>query len=639
LISLIALGLTVFLYYKTLALVPLRIISIIILYILITGFILSYTVNKQLNPPALLIDHSASMANHIDDINQALKEIEFAHSKFYFGETLYIDPSNDTLLSSRFTDIGQVLKNVCKKEPAFIMLVSDGNHNYGHFPFSEIKEFAIPVYSFGVGSEKIRDVAIIDAIYPSYVFIDDSIKIEVVIESQGFVGGSALATLRCDGKQAKKSLLLSDAKSKTSLEFWVKINQPEQTKILIDVARQVKELAYENNQIEFSLKVFQKKIKVIYYADHLSFNSKFLAGNLSQDAYIDLLPLAKLNKNSILNLMTNKEIQTLPKLDDVDVMILDNVNLKNLPWSNIGEVLKRGMGLLCIGSLQGLTTSWNEMLPINTSGSVVKGNFSLEINEPFSCLIPGDDYPPLLAINRVLGIDDKAIIIAHSNNIPIIAYHNYGTGTVFQINAVAVGTWHFVQLGLKQKNILALLISDIIRFLSPVGKNKRLLLTTLHSIYNVGEVISPKLQSYDQNYRLASGGDFFFEYDNTKIPFFEIGRGIYEGSFIPKQAGDIYLKASGKLDNEELASNTLKLIVVGNSTEIDRGLNKHFLESLSLETGGKYFNLNEITGFEPPAAKPVRRSVKFDFDSPISYILILVFLTIDWIIRRKRGII
>jgi hypothetical protein len=639
LISLSAIGLTIFLYLKTLSLIPLRIISIIILYILITGFILSFTISKQRNPPALLIDHSASMKSYMDDMNKSLSEVQFAHTEFYFGETLYVDPLNDSLFSSRFTDIGKALKDICKKEPSSIVLVSDGNHNYGHFPFSEIKDLGIPIYTIGVGREKIRDVAISDVIYSSYAYFGDSVKIEVIIESQGFVGNRAQVTLRYNKKSAIKSLLLSDTKSKSSLEFWVKIDQPEQIEVLIDVAHQAEESTYENNHIGFSLKVFQKKTKIIYYTDHLSFNSKFLVRNLSQDAYIDLLPLAKINKTSIMNLTENRQIRALPELDDIDVLILDNVDLKNLPWSNIEETLKRGMGLLCIGSLQGQTTKWNEMLPINTAGAVVKGNFPITIKESFSTLVPGDDYPPLSTINRVLGINDKAIIIAHSNNIPIIAYQNYGTGIVFQINAVAIGTWHFLELGLKQKNIFALLISDIIRFLSPIGKNKRLFLSTLHSVYDIGEVIFLKLQSYDKNYRLASGGDFLFEYDNTKIPFFEIGRGIYEASFIPKQAGDISLKASGKLENEELISNTLKLTVAGSVIETDKGLNKHFLETLSSETGGKYFNLNDITDFELPPIKTARHRVNFNFDSPISYILILVLLVIDWIIRRRKGII
>ena len=279
------------------------------------------------------------------------------------------------------------------------------------------------------------------------------------------------------------------------------------------------------------------------------------------------------------------------------------------------------------------------MLPINTTEAIVKGNFPLKIKEPFSCLVPGDDYPPLSAINRVLGVKDKAIIIAQANNVPIIAYHNYGTGMVFQINGIDIGTWQFLQLGLKQKDLLAHLLRDVIRFLSPIGKNKRLFLNTLHRIYNVGETITLKLQSYDQNYRLAGGGDFFFEFDNTAIPFFETGKGMYQACFISKKAGDIFLQASGKLEDEELTSNTLEFTVSGAIIEIDQGLNKDFLQTLAKETGGEYFSLNELAVFELPLPENVYRLKIIDFDSPISYFLIFALLAIDWIIRRRRGII
>lgn len=626
-------------YYKSLALAPIRIVAIILLYILITGFILSFGVKRRKNPPVVLTDYSASMARYIDDIQQTINEIDFTHTQFYFGETLSTIVPEGTQLSSRFTNIAQPLKQIGKTQPAFIVLVSDGNHNYGHFPFSEIKELNTPVYCFGVGSEKPRDIAIIDVKYPAYVFVNDSIKIEVVIESQGFAGGRAQVVLRYNKKEQKKSFLLNTTKAKTKLEFSVNVHQPEQVKVFVDVARQAEELSYKNNKLEFPLRVLPRKTKVIYFTEHLSFNTKFMLRTMIQDDYIDLIPLARIDGNTVLNLVTNAKLINLPSLDDIDVIILDNVHLGKVPWRNIEESLKKGMGLLCIGSIQGHTTLWNDMLPISTSEAIIKGNFPLRIKEPFSCLIPGDDYPPLSAINRVLGVKDKAIIIAQANNVPIIAYHNYGTGTVFQINGIDIGTWQFLQLGLKQKDLLTHLLSDVIRFLSPIGKNKRLILNTLHRIYSVGETITLKLQSYDQNYRLAGGGDFFFEFDNTEIPFFETGKGIYQACFISKEAGDIFLQASGKLEDEELTSNTLEFTVSGAVIEIDQGLNKDFLQTLASETGGEYFSLNELAIFELPLPENVHRLKKVNFDSPISYFLIFVLLAIDWIIRRRRGII
>ena len=626
-------------YYKSLALAPIRIVAIILLYILITGFILSFGVKRRENPPVVLTDYSASMARYTDDIQQTINEIDFTHTQFYFGETLSTIVPEGTQLSSRFTNIAQPLKQIGKTQPAFIVLVSDGNHNYGHFPFSEIKELNTPVYCFGVGSEKPRDIAIIDVKYPAYVFVNDSIKIEVVIESQGFAGGRAQVVLRYNKKEQKKSFLLNTKKAKTKLEFSVNVHQPEQVKVFVDVARQAEELSYKNNKLEFPLRVLPRKTKVIYFTEHLSFNTKFMLRTMVQDDYIDLVPLARIDGNTVLNLVTNAKLINLPSLDDIDVIILDNVHLGKVPWRNIEESLKKGMGLLCIGSIQGHTTLWNDILPISTSEAIIKGTFQLRIKEPFSCLVPGDDYPPLSAINRVLGVKDKAIIIAQANNVPIIAYHNYGTGTVFQINGIDIGTWQFLQLGLKQKDLLTHLLSDVIRFLSPIGKNKRLILNTLHRIYSVGETITLKLQSYDQNYRLAGGGDFFFEFDNTEIPFFETGKGIYQACFISKEAGDIFLQASGKLEDEELTSNTLEFTVSGAVIEIDQGLNKDFLQTLASETGGEYFSLNELAIFELPLPENVHRLKKVNFDSPISYFLIFVLLAIDWIIRRRRGII
>lgn len=639
LISLGAIGLTIFLYYKTLALAPIRIIAIILLYVLITGFIFSYQVKRRTNPPVVLIDYSASMARYIDDIEHATSKIAFTHTQFYFGETLFTNVPEESLVSSRFTNIAQALMKVGQTQPALIVLISDGNHNYGNFPFSKIEELNIPVYCYGVGSERPRDIVIVDVRYPAYTFVDDSIKIEVVIESQGFAGGRAQVILQCNKKEQKKSFLLNAIKAKTNLEFWVNVHQPEQVKVLIDVARQPDELSYKNNRLEFPLRVLQKKTKVVYYTDHLSFNTKFMLRTLTKDDYIDLIPLAKIDKSAVLNLMTNVKLTSLPRLDDIDVIILDNVNLGKVPWTNVEESLKKGMGVLCIGSMQGHTALWNDMLPINTTEVIVKGDFPLRINESFSCLVPGDDYPPLSAINRVLGVKDKAIIIAQANNVPVIAYHNYGTGTVFQINSIDIGTWQFLQLGMKQKNLFAHLVSDVIRFLSPIGKNKRLFLSTLRRIYNVGETITLKLQSYDQNYRLASGGDFLFEFNNTEIPFFETNKGTYQASLIPKKAGDILFKASGKLKDEDLTSNTLELTVSGTTTETDQGLNKDFLETLASGTGGEYFSLNELAGFEVPQFENVHRQKKIDFDSPITYILIFVLLALDWIIRRRKGII
>ncbi len=641
LISIVAIGLTVLLYYKSLALAPLRILAIILLYILITGFVFSVKLKKESNAPAILIDYSTSMTRYFPIALQEIDKIDFPHSLFFFNESLTTTIPEHGSPSGRFTDITGAISKVNKLQPSAIILISDGNHNFGESPLSIIKDINTPVYCFGVGSESQRDQAIIEVLYPEYAFIGDSVKIEVIIQSQGFEGGNGRVRLKSGQKKAdqNRSFFLSDVKAKNKIDFWVFASKSGKERFSIYLAPQSGEVTYENNEFEFSFNILKNKIKVFYYTEHLSFNTKFMLRTLEQDNHIDFHSRAQISKNKYLNLSTNQKRITLPALNEFNVLILDNINLSKLPWNNIEKLLQQGLGILCMGATQGYTPFWRDVLPINTTDLPIKGNYKIKIIEPFSCLVPGDDYPPLTYINRVTGVKENTVIIAETNHLPIIAYRSYGRGVVFQFNGINIGTWHFLHLGMKQKNILLHLIGDIIRFLSPAGKNKRLILKSLHKDYNIGETIELTLQSFDRNFRLTGGGDFYIEFDKKRIPFFEENKGIYKTSFIADTSGNFKIKASGKLNEEILNSNELEIIMSTIPIEIEQGLNKEFLLTLSAKTGGKYLSIDEFDTFKIPVPKRKYIFKKIDFDSPISYFIILCLLAIDWFVRRRQGII
>ncbi|MCK5259048.1 MAG: hypothetical protein KAJ69_05960, partial [Thermoplasmatales archaeon] len=164
-------------------------------------------------------------------------------------------------------------------------------------------------------------------------------------------------------------------------------------------------------------------------------------------------------------------------------------------------------------------------------------------------------------------------------------------------------------------------------------------LKSLHKDYNIGETIDLTLQSFDRNFRLVGGGDFYIELDNKRIPFFEDNKGIYKASFIADTSGNFKIKASGKLNEESLSSNELEINISTMPIEIEQGLNKEFLQTLSVKTGGKYYPVDELDTFKISMPKNKHVLKKINFDSPISYFIILCLLAIDWFVRRKRGVI
>ncbi len=640
LISLLGVILTIFLYLRNLAQAPLRIASLIILYLLLTGFVISVPMKETSNPPALLIDNSASVSRYFPTVMQKTDDIGFPHSRFFFSESLYETAPHLDSAAGMFTDITGAITEISKTNPSAILLVSDGNHNYGSSPLSMIENIDIPIYCFAIGAEAEKDAAITEVNYPEYAFVGDSVHVEAIIQSQGFEAGAAnihLISLQKKREQ-KKSFPLSNIKAKTKVDFWVNTRQKGEEKFLLRIKPQPGEETYENNEFEFALKVLKERLKVVYYTEHLSFNTKFILRTLEQDNQVEYLALSKIGKEAYRNLNTQEKV-ALPEVSGFDVLILDNVALNRLPWIEVEEYVKRGLGVLCIGTIEGYTDMWRDILPIATTGLPLKGKHHISIVEPFSCLSPGQEYPPFTFINRVMSIKENAVIIARVNDIPIITYRNYGQGIIFQINAVDIGTWQFIQHGLTQKDLLACLLVDIVRFISPEGKNKRLVLKSMRTNYTIGETIELTAQSYDRSFRRVGGGDFFIEFDDKRIPFFEVSNGIYKASFVAEETGIFHLEASGQLNEETLRSDVLEIKVSTRHVETERGLNREFLQMLSSETGGEYHSIDELDTFEisSPEEKHVLR--KMNLDAPLSYIMLLCLLAIDWFLRRRQGII
>jgi len=640
LISIIAIGLTALLYYRNIHLAPLRIIAIVIFYLLISGASLSFKIPMKTQKPLLLVDCSASMSDNFPLILQEIKKIDFPHRVLFFSETLYTSIPVESIPSGSYTDITGALLKVSKEAP-FIILVSDGNHNYHRPDWNKIGKSSTPVYCFGIGGTPGKDLAIVDLLYPEYGFAGDSFNVKVIVQSQGFKNGRGKIKLRSKNKKIKsnRSFPLTEEPTKNEVDFKIYTPYPETLFFSINLLPQAGEETYKNNNLSFSIQILKGKIDVLYYTEHLSFNTRFIFRALSADPYTNLIPLVKVAPQKYINLNGYKEQGALPPLNKFDVLVLDNVNSDSLPWQNLGEEVKQGLGLLHIGLTEGRNPFLRNLLPISTTGFPIKIQEKIVIKEPFSCLIPGDDYPPFSYINRVIGTKKESVILAEAGRIPIIGYLRLDRGIIFQINGVEIGSWQFLQTGLKQKDLLTPLLGDIIRFISTAGRNRRLILSSLRKNYSIGETIELSLQSYDRNFKPCGGGEFYVDLFGKKIPFFETRPGIYKASFPAPQKGTYRLTASGNLGDEILTSNELILKIKQGDLESEHSLNKEFLKTLASKTGGRYSPFDSLERFSMPVVQKSYQEKSFNFNTPLSYFLIFILLTADWFLRRKRGII
>lgn len=577
------------------------------------------------------MDVSPSMKRYFREILSEVDSMRLTFNKLFFSESVYSDTIG---IKPRFTNITGSLRYAEELSPSSIILISDGNHNFGPAPEEIFDNFKTPVYCFAAGNKFITDQSIIDVFYSDYTFLNDTIKIEVIIETKGLGGKTGSVGLKSDGIEIVKDFKLSEEIARQSIEFRVLPNKVGEQKFNVVLRPQVGESDYNNNEFNFVIKVFERKILVLYYTDHPSFNTQFIINFLKRNIDIEYSEMVRISRDKYLTKgrgVNNGNID----LNKFDIMIIDNID-GNLNWDLKG-FLNGGKGILIIGNIIGMNNVLNEILPFSVTGSQLEEELRIKILSPFSVLSPKEEYAPVSKINRALGVSQNTTLIARVGEFPLIGYRKVGNGAVFQINISELGIWHFTQINLKNKDILNPLIEDVLRFLSPYGKSERLLMRTAKNQYRIGEQIKIELKAYDQNLLPGTGGEFYINFQNKKIPFFEVKPGIYETSFFSENPGEFVISAMGNLYNDTLRSNKLNLKIVEIETEPEELVNEQLLEKIALKTNGGYYDISQLKKFNLIENKKRYELVKFSFDRPIFYFLIFLLILIDWIIRKKGG--
>ena len=605
----------------------------IFLYLLIANFSIHFRKTVELSPPVLLLDFSPSMKGNITKILSEIDSVKFKCKKFFFSESVYTDTSG---IKPRFTNITSALRYGEELTPSSIILISDGNHNYGPAPDEILENFKTPVYCFGVGNKFVKDQSIVNVFYSDYAFRNETTAVEVVIETKGFGGRVGRIGLKSDGIEIVKDFKLSEILSHQSVEFKIVPKKIGEQKFKISLTPQVGESDYSNNEYNFSILIFERKIMVLYYTDHPSFNTQFITNSLKKNIDIEYSELVRISNSKY---HTRGRYVNNGKLDlkQFDIIIFDNIDgTVNI---DLKDFLNKGKGILITGSISGINNILNDILAFPVTGGQIVEELPLKILSPFSILTPLEEYAPVAKINRALGINQNTTLIARAGEFPLIGYRKVGNGFVFQINISELGVWHFTQLNLYNKDILNPLIRDILRFLSPYGKSERLLLKTAKNQYRIGEQIRFELRSYNRNLSPGSGGEFYLNFQNKKIPFFEVKSGVYEVSLFSEKSGEFSVFAMGNLNDDTLKSNKLDLKIVEVESEPADLINEQLLEQIALKTRGGYYDISQLKEFNPPERQKRYEVVKFSFDRPILYFLIFVLIVIDWIIRKKGGMV
>ena len=303
---------------------------------------------KDITPPthlSILVDTSRSMqltdaptdetqVSRLDQVNSLLFNTEgqflqslrdrFEVHLYPFDTGLHqntvLPEDFDTESGPRFepngalTNISASIRDVASawmgQQTAGILLITDGGHNSGQFPFDDITALEVPIYTVGIGSvEPPKDIQIQRIDYTPIAYTDHESVIRVTIAQTGYTGKTTqlslrevksntvvyAATLTFEPPQNRTS---ADTTTKQEVELKLTPQVEGSFQYTVELPVLDGELTDENNRKTFSVKVVKAKLNVFYLEGRPRWEYAFLKRTLARDPDIEATCAILLRNNA-----------------------------------------------------------------------------------------------------------------------------------------------------------------------------------------------------------------------------------------------------------------------------------------------------------------------------------------------------
>lgn len=590
---------------------------------------------------------------------------------FSFGESvLPIDFSPLELkLDESSTNISSVLsladRTLINEEVNAVILVSDGQTTVGSNPSDKLLN-EIPIHTIGVGQTmRMVDVLISKVDVPNVIIKGETVVAQATIESFGEINQRVNVSFESDGRLlGTRTISPQGDGSRQVIRFQFEVDEIGTKNYEIRASSLKDEINIENNLFSFSLTVLKDRFAIAILTGAPSFNSRFLKLAISNEENIGV---EHFNigpdgwEPSIANFWRK----------NYDLIILDNFPTENTAqrWSlDLDKKLERDNSALALiagtsmdkSKLFGFLQALGIQILIDEGENLGRLPVEYLLSEgnpiPFS-KIDSKSLPPLTPYLFIEPGQEGMEVIAQLSGVSPIPLLIVGTvkGSKERKHPLrrAIFTssnlWNLYFRGDRgQKNIEILNYwRDLLKWLTATTGYDDRYFRIAKSLFNRGEEVSIegsflRLSEEEKNagiwWRVEySDGELLvpLEYDEKEEK--------WTGSFIAAEPGlHRYWTLVGNETFEGKEPHGYFRVEQGMIELKNVYLNKEILLGLSESSGGKYFpwsDRNKI--IEDLSITKGKRfysyTINFSHWPPL-LVLIVLFLTVEWAIRRSRGL-
>ena len=570
-------------------------------------------------------------------------------------------------------------------------------------PAMQARERKVPIHTVGIGSETgIADIELVKVDVPRTAEEDFPVEISATVKRTDNTQKKATLQLIENGRVLKTlPITLNNETVRIPLKFTPR--QPGTQKYEVQVLPEVDEAIPQNNTKTFILKVTPTKRVKILFVSRPYWGFKFIKRALQDDPNIVLTDRYITSEQSFGGTQggADEKFDFYPESKEIlfnfDAIIFGNINASNFTEKQLEDTVEfvrtRGGGFLMLGGTQSLGNSDMaksylntpiaellpvelelgdppEKVPLNLAPSEVPTpkmfKFKLTTEgktDPLMELVDNatenlqrwDKMPELYGYSKVKRAKAGATILAEHptdknefGNRILMATHNYNAGRVMVFTPNDSYRW---QTGLDSKD------DSNERFWRQVAKwlttapQSSIKLDIPKTEYTLKEPVVIEVTAMDKNFALTNKAKIrsvvIDDTGNRKELTLEqvLGKdGLYTARFIPNRNGDYTVTATGTLAGEDLGKQQALFEVKPSFAEFsDAALNMPLLSNLASMTGGNYYPIaeasqlvNQISLVESATSEITDVDI---WDLPLIFGLILLFLGLEWFLRKRGGLV
>jgi hypothetical protein len=589
-----------------------------------------------------------------------------------------------------------------RSEKGAVILFSDGQHNSGEAPLDTARVLAgrkMPVYTVGLGSQVApRDLAVLRVIVPDSVFHEDRVRGEVVLKEEVPAGLPFVLTIKDGEKNVIELPLISEGKAQRRVPFEFEVKELADARLkgnaanpgyevlgaTVDLRAVVSGLEGDrepsNNESALRFRAVTQKRKILLLDGRPRWETRYLRNLFQRDEKWEVNLVMAGSTNDAGFIRGDKE-GTFPTdaklLESYDMIVFGEVPksaLKDEELKWLADfVEKRGGAILFIDGSRGTLRQYGEtplgpMIPVEwpAGGTGLRGGVkSLALTERASALgafaLTGDlgtnaetwtklPAPHWLSGGQPLaGAEVLVEAETASGKLAAAVMRPFGAGRVYYQGFDDSWRWRYEVADLyhvKFWNQLASFVAE-----APfAARDKYVQVDAGQLTYQPGAQadLRARLRGLDGKPVTEAAVSAVLSKNGTKvatIPMSADEGGLFRGKTAALEPGDyeMAIETAALPEGEVKAKAQFKVTARESLERTMLALNEDLLRQVSMASGGEYFREEKasdlLAKLAPLSSGEVIESDTVLWQSWWWFLPIVALLTVEWIIRKRAGML